>query len=100
MDLSLQTLILTWLSGHWVDVLSIMTGACYLPYVRAGTTTPAKWISQDTCKDFVNGMALAPLLLLFFGAFSEWIMKSLLEASALTLAAASVFALAALLERR
>jgi hypothetical protein len=46
---------------------------------------PRRWISKNTGLDFFNGLALAPLMLLFVGAFSETVLQALMRASPIIL---------------
>lgn len=87
-----------WAGKHWVDALSICTGFGYVLYMRSRMAEPHNRISKATGLDFFNGLALAPLGLLFLGAFSETILDAVVHASGIILAGASILALFAILE--
>ena len=87
-----------WLGKHWVDVLSVCTGLLYVMRVRTLRTNLPNLISKTTGSAFFNGLALAPLGLLFFAAFSESVLTAVMKASPVVLAGASVVALLAILE--
>jgi hypothetical protein len=87
-----------WLARHTVDALSIVTGVAYATYMRGRLDHARPLISKATGLDFFNGIALAPLALMFFAAFSDEILSLLVKASGVTIAAASILALFAILE--
>ena len=57
-----------------------------------------KLISKMTGMDFANGVALFPLLILTFCVLSSQLIKSLVDASKMSLSVAGFFALLAILE--
>jgi hypothetical protein len=87
-----------WWQSHWVDMITVLSGVAYAKLARNRRANPGKIISRETGMNFVTGLALAPLFLLFLGVFFDGIMTALLQASRITLAAASAIALMSLLE--
>jgi Trk-type K+ transport system membrane component len=93
-------MVLQWLSVHWVDLCAVIGGIGYLILERFRHPTRVPFFSRDTAIDFVTGLAIAPLALLFFAPFFQSIMNALMRANPLTLAIASIIALFVLLEDR
>ena len=80
--------------------MSVCTGLAYIIYMRSQLDHDRPVISKATGLDFFNGIALAPLALMFLAAFSETVLSALMHSSGIILAAASVLALLAILEER
>lgn len=86
------------IDGNWIDVCSVATGILYIAAQKYRRTSPCKIISKQTGFDFANGAALFPLLILAFSVLSSDLVKSLVEASKMSLSIAGCFALLAILE--
>lgn len=89
-----------WVGERAVDLSSIVGALLYVRVKRRQRKKPKPLISRETGEMFFNGLALVPLALLALGALSETILQMLLKSSRITLAAAGVFALLAILEDR
>jgi hypothetical protein len=68
-------------------------------YCYCTSVTPGKFLSKQTGTDFANGAALFPLFLMVCSVASSALIKSLVDASKMSLAVAGCFALFAILER-
>lgn len=86
------------LDGNWVDFGSIITGLLYIAVQKYRRAKPCNVISKVTGLDFANGAALFPLLILTFSVLSSDLVRSLVEASKMSLSVAGFFALLAILE--
>jgi len=89
-----------WVSDHAVDIASAIGALLYVRHRRRQLRKPKAIISRETGELFFNGLALVPLFLLATGAFSSTALAMVLKTSRITLAAAGVFALLAILEDR
>jgi hypothetical protein len=89
-----------WVGERAVDISSIIGALLYVRMKRRQRKKSKPFISRDTGELFFNGLALVPLALLAIGAFSETVLQMLLKSSRITLAAAGIFALFAILEDR
>ncbi|MFZ6773068.1 hypothetical protein ACO0LB_10180 [Undibacterium sp. SXout7W] len=88
------------IDGNWIDVSSAITGILYIvaQRVRRDDENKCRVLSKQTGLDFANGVALFPLLILACSALSSDLVKSLVEASKMSLSVAGMFSLLAILE--
>lgn len=86
------------IDGNWVDLGSIITGLLYIGIQRYRRAKFCNLISKKTGIDFANGAALFPLFILTLSVLSSDLVKSLVEASKMSLSVAGFFALLAILE--
>ncbi|MGB9988797.1 hypothetical protein [Pseudoduganella rhizocola] len=88
------------IDGNWVDIGSVLTGGLYMLYRHfTSPMTDRRFLSKQTGMYFANGSALFPLILMVCSVASSSIVRSLLDASRISLAVAGCFALFAILEK-
>lgn len=88
------------LAESWVDLLSVGLGVAYLAALYFSGKLTHPFISVDTATVFVEGLSLAPLVLLAPAAFSPAILEAIVASSRLTLFSAAAFALFAIIGPR
>jgi FlaA1/EpsC-like NDP-sugar epimerase len=84
------------IDGGWFDITTFVVAfvlSAYKCYRHKH-----KFISAETGRNIVHGIAIFPLLLLALSVFSNEILKALLESDRLILAAAGFIALFSILE--
>ena len=78
-----------------------MTGIVALLYVlfqRRRIEAPAEFLSKDTGIQFIFGLAILPLLLMFGSLFSAWCLEELVTTNRVLLCGAGFLSLFTLLE--
>jgi hypothetical protein len=73
----------------WINALPILTGllACVIRFfIRWRTYGKATFSQQELVRDFANGVAIAPFMLMIASAFSSSFLAVLLEQSRLIVA--------------
>jgi hypothetical protein len=89
-----------WFLNHGVDAAAAFGALLYVRYKRSRELQPGQWVSLHTGLQFFSGLAVVPLVLLFFGAFSETVLRMLVRTNGIVLAGAAAVALFAILEDR
>lgn len=84
--------------GNWVDIGSMLLAALYTALLWWRNRGSASFIQRETARNFVNGLALLPLLMLPASVLSSKMLTALVQSSRITLAVAGVVALIAVLE--
>lgn len=84
--------------GNLVDFFAFVTGGIMVVVRRRQGHLPGKWMTKKVGFEFINGLALAPLIVLLLSVFSTKLLHMLLEASKLSLAIAAVCAIIAVVE--
>ena len=86
--------------GNWVDICSFISGIFYLVFqkYRPASLCKKPFLSKQTGLDFANGAALFPLLILTLSVLSSEFVRSLMDASRMSLSIAGFFSIMAILE--
>lgn len=84
------------IDGGWFDITTFLIA--FLLSVYKSYRHKHKFISAETGRNIVHGIAIFPLLMLAFSVFSNEILKALLDSDRLILAAAGFVALFSILE--
>jgi hypothetical protein len=84
--------------ANWVDLGTLITAVLFGLLRHFRCRPPKRFFDKQTRKDFLDGTALFPLIILALSATSSELVTSLLQAQRLILSIAGVVALMAILE--